>query len=100
MDRLEPQFLFMLLATYLFTGVGPSEAVHGDQVATSIFSDADICDKLANLPTRIEDYLDFAEQCLDEAPKGMELLDGDVLVMFHRLNDVRAENGLSKTGLA
>jgi uncharacterized protein YkwD len=65
-------------------------------VATSIFSDADICDKLANLPTRIEDYLDFAEQCLDEAPKGMELLDGDVLVMFHRLNDVRAENGLSK----
>lgn len=87
-------FLFVFLAFYLFTGVGPSEAVRGDEMATSIFSDADICDKMSTLPSRIEDYLDFADLCLRDAPGNMELLDGDVLVMFHRLNEVRVEHDL------
>ena len=47
------------------------------------------------LPDGIKDFVTFSETCLTDPDIGMTMLDGDVLVMFHRLNELRQRNGLS-----
>lgn len=54
------------------------------------------CDAAAPLPSSITDYVTFADTCLFRSDSGFTTLDGDVLMMFQRLNDLRTEQGLSK----
>lgn len=53
------------------------------------------CASLSALPTDISDYVTIAQSCYLGEDSGLQSLDGDALVMFQRLNEVRLRNGLT-----
>ena len=60
----------------------------------SQFDGPDDCASLSVLPADISDYIEIAQSCYLGEDSGLQSQDGDVLVMFQRLNEVRIRNGL------
>ena len=87
------------LCVFILLEQVPSRSVAADELVPASVdipysAGAERCARMQTLPTDVSSYLQFAGQCLDEDAPGMQMLDGDVLVMFHRLNEVRASEGL------
>ncbi len=52
------------------------------------------CDANEPLPSSIEKYVTYANYCLLHSDPSVSVLDGDVLMMFHRLNEMRETRNL------
>lgn len=73
----------------------PSSAIRAEDLAFDPVLASDPCAQINTLPDHVIPFLDFAQDCAGDELADIQVLDGDVLVMFHRLNDVRVEHGLS-----
>lgn len=88
--------LISLLALLVFE-VYPFGKVEAGTLAVSSTRPAEteipVCNPSTPLPTAVSDYVAYTSQCLlhDDS---VTLLDGDVLMMFHRLNEVRRDHDL------
>lgn len=85
--------VFILLEQMPNRSLGADELVPAP-VDISYTTAAERCAHTQTLPTDVSSYLQYASRCLGENAPEMQMLDGDVLVMFHRLNEVRVEQGL------
>lgn len=86
-------FVALLLAV---TVIGPQSmsALQTEDGRHLYAQQADSCDQVLTLPSAVRPFLEFADRCLDEPPHNMALLEGDMLAMFQRLNEIRVENDL------
>ncbi|MAT33832.1 MAG: hypothetical protein CMK06_01600 [Ponticaulis sp.] len=82
------------LVAFAIVGPKPSLAVKTEASVHTISYGIEACERAVALPDRIRPFLEFHDDCLNEAPRDMELLEGDVLAMFYRLNDIRDEHEL------
>ena len=89
-------FCALILFGWIITGPKPSMAVTAAEIemASVLPAFEPGCEADDDLPRNVSSYISYVDDCLTDIPEGMELLEGDMLAMFYRLNDVREARGL------
>ena len=91
-------FFAVCLVVYTFLGPKPFDTVSAQEslpITPITFQPAGDCQSVVRLPDEVSPYLEFAEDCLTHSTGKMKLLEGDMFLMFTRLNEVRAQHGLN-----
>lgn len=91
--------LLVVLGFLVIFQMEPFVAAKADTLAPSDFLAEDAfafgCQPDETLPDTVSGYLEFSNTCLLNDDNGLTNRDGDVFVMFERLNEIRARNGLN-----
>lgn len=88
----------IVLAAIFLLQVGPPQfgrSVANSEILEGGMTSVDCSASEQSLPTDLQAYREIATACLLSLPDDQVALDGDVLVMLHRLNEVREEAGLT-----